>query len=142
MTEKDFISFWKEKLSKDNFKKFPDDFVENFQTEILNLPGTTLTLGGEIFGSYEILDTRGNSIFLADDLSKAKFILYGNKNKPVQIKIPIMQNEISDAVKNYEKYLDSILKEIEADYKKKFPAEKNYAAVSSEIFNLLNLKRY
>lgn len=142
MNEKEFISRWVEKLSKSALKNYPEDFLGENKVSKLKLPGTSLTLGEELFGNIEIVDTRGNSVLMVNSMSKAKHILYGNKNKPAFISIPEDEKQVVETVKSYEKYLDGILKEIEADFKKNFPETKSFPNVSSEIFNLLNLKRY
>jgi hypothetical protein len=146
LTEKEFISKWVDILSKGlshgKLKSFPSDFVGACESMEIKLPGTSLTLGDELFGSIEILDTYGKSVFMADSLSKAKYILYGSKNNCLSLQIPKDEKILSDTVKSYEKYLDGMLKEIESDFKKNFSELKNFPRISLEIFNTLDLRRY
>lgn len=142
MSEKEFISFWTKKLSDGKTKPFPGEFIGECSLSEIKLPGTSLTLGDELFGSVEIVDTHGNSVIMAESLPKAKYILYGSNNKPSSLKIPDDEKVLAESVKKYEKYMDSILKEIETDYKSKFQETKNFPRVSLEIFNSLNLRRY
>lgn len=142
MTEKDFSNNWIARLTERGIKNFPSDFLSSLPTEEISLPSVNLVKGEELFGSYEITDSRGNSVFLADSLSKAKYILYSNRLRPHIVNIPSGDEQVNDVVKLYEKYLDSIVKEVESDYKKVFPKNKNFSFISNEIFNALNLKRY
>jgi hypothetical protein len=142
LTEKEFISGWTKKIGKEGIKKFPDDFIVNKDLEEIELPGKTLILGEEFFGSYEILTIDGNPFLQLKSHTKAKYIIYSNRLKPKTIKIPLSEFEINSAVSNYEDYLDSILKEIKQDYTKNFPDGKNSIASANEIFKILNLTRY
>jgi hypothetical protein len=143
VTEKEFTSEWVSRLQGGLLKNFPDDFLNNdLQFEERTLPSINLVMGEELFGRYEILDSRGNSILMAESLPEAKYILYSNRLKPQALKIPRDETQIRETVKSYEKHLDNIIRQMEAGFKKDVPQSKNFITVSNGIFNLLNLKRY
>ncbi len=102
----------------------------------------TLVLGNEFFGVVEILTTEGTPVLQADNIHKAKYIVYANLNRRGNIIIPKSEYEIKTAVENYEKHLDWILLDIEEDLKKKLPDSRNLHSVTNEIFLKLNLVRY
>jgi len=142
MNGKEFISSWVSKLASDGIKIFPADFIslDNNYTEF-RLPGKTLLIGEEFFGKYEIITADGNSVLHANNYMQAKFILYANRNTPELLLIPSDEAELKKAIQMYESYLDSIIKDIEIDYKKTFPEEKNSKSIVNEIFRQLNLVR-
>ncbi len=140
MTEKDFINIWIENIKKE-FKDFPDTFISSVDTEELEMPGKNLLLTPPLFDYYEIVDIDGNIIFHTNNYFKAKYILYANRSKPLKITIPKNSQDIEAIVKSYENYIDEILRAIERDYKKSFSQSRNFANVSNQIFNLLNLIR-
>ncbi len=142
MSEKEFISSWKLKLESGNLKNFPGNFVNAESFKELRLPAKTLVMGEEFFGTFEILTVDGNPVHQASTYAQAKYILYANRNKPEVIPIPADEDAVKKANSNYETYLDSLIKDIEKDYKKNFPAEKNSKSITNEIFRLLNLTRY
>ena len=142
MKEKEFISKWILSLKENGIKKFPEDFLLDEITEEINLPPQTLVIGLEFFGNYEVLTVDGTAVLQADSQYKAKYIVYSSRAKTTTIRIPENAGQIKSAVIQYENYLDTIIKEIESDYKKKFPGEKRSDALSNEIFRLLNLTRY
>ena len=142
MTEKEFISQYINKHYETSSKIFPDDFTNLTDTEKLEMPNKTLVLGNEFFGTIEILTTEGTPVLQADNIHKAKYIVYANLNRSRNIIIPKNQNEIKTAVENYEKYLDWILLDIEEDLKTKLPDSRNLHSVTNEIFLKLNLVRY
>ena len=142
MIEKEFISRWTVSLSENGIKAFPEDFLENMTTEEIKLPGKTLVIGEEFFGNYEILTVDGTAVLQAESQYKAKYIVYSNRKKNTSVKIPVRSEDIKTAVAKYENYLDSIIKEIEADYKKSFPGEKRSNDLTNEIFRVLSLNRY
>jgi hypothetical protein len=141
LTEKDFILNWINKLSNEGIKIFPKDFCSFTNFNELKLPSKSLVLGKEFFGNYEILSIDGDSVFQAENIGKAKFILYANRLKPNSIKIPLSEVEIKNTITDYESYLDSLLRQIENDYKNSFNNGKNYNSVANEIFKRLNLIR-
>lgn len=106
------------------------------------MPNTGLIIGSEFFGNYEIVDSKGNIHFNVDNYYKAKYILYSNRLKPEKVMQPLDDEKLVSAVKEYERLLDSILKQMERDFKQIFPESKNFPAVSNFVFNALNLKRY
>ncbi len=142
MKEKEFITKWTTSLSEDGIRKFPDDFTKESKVEKIELPGKSLVIGEEFFGSFEVLTIDGTAVMQADSQSKAKFIVYASRNKITKLNIPENPEEVKSSVSKYENYLDTIIKEIEADYKKTFPGEKRGNALVNEIFRVLNLNRY
>ena len=142
MTEKEFITQYINKHTEINSKIFPDDFTNLTETEKLEIPDKTLVLGSEFFGSVEILTTEGTPVLQAENIHKAKYIVYANLNRSGNIIIPKKENEIKTAVDNYEKHLDWILLDIEEQVKKKLPESRNLHSITNEIFLKLNLVRY
>lgn len=142
MSEKDFINKWTKLLSAEGIKKFPSDFADIKDFILLELPKQTLMLGKEFFGAYEVLTTTGESVYQANDLNEAKYIIYSGRNRSGKIQLPESKDEIALATKKYEAYIDSVLSRIEKDFKKEFPDSKNFSLVSNEIFKVLNLIRY
>jgi len=140
--EKEFITKWTISLSEDGIRKFPDGFTKGNKVEKIELPGKSLVIGEEFFGSFEVLTIDGTAVMQADSQSKAKFIVYSSRNKITKLNIPENPEEVKSSVSKYENYLDTIIKEIEADYKKTFPGEKRGNALVNEIFRVLNLNRY
>ena len=142
MTEKEFISHYINKHSETKGKIFPDDFTNLTDTEKLEMPHKTLVLGNEFFGTVEILTIEGTPVLQAENIHKAKYIVYANLNRSGNFIIPKSEYEIKTAVENYEKYLDWILLDIEEELKKKLPDSRNLHSVTNEIFLKLNLVRY
>jgi len=142
VTEKEFITQYINKHTEINSKIFPDDFTNLTKTEKLEIPDKTLVLGSEFFGSVEILTTEGTPVLQAENIHKAKYIVYANLNRSGNIIIPKKENEIKTAVDNYEKHLDWILLDIEEQVKKKLPESRNLHSITNEIFLKLNLVRY
>jgi len=142
VTEKEFIAHYINKHSETKGKIFPDDFTNLTDTEKLEMPNKTLVLGNEFFGVVEILTTEGTPVLQADNIYKAKYIVYANLNRSDNIIIPKNKNEIKTAVENYEKHLDWILLDIDEELKKKLPDSRNLHSVTNEIFLKLNLVRY
>ncbi len=141
MSEKEFVSSSASKLASNGIKNFPRDFTELKEHTELKLPGKTLLIGKEFFGKYEIHTADGNSVLHAESYLQAKYILYANRITPQIIHLPVDDTELKMGVQKYESYLDQIIKDIEADYKKSFPEQKNSKFVVNEIFTLLNLVR-
>jgi hypothetical protein len=142
MLEKEFIKYWIDCLTSGKLKIFPDDFNDNGECNTVQIPDTSLLLGNELFGHYELMDISGNSFLITDDLYYAKFILYSNRMKNSQLKIPLNKNNLISVVRSYESHLDEIIKEIEKDFKFKFPASNNSVELTNKIFTALNIKRY
>lgn len=142
MTKKEFISTWINKISDDGIKLFPSEFTFNENLVSLKLPGKTLVIGEKLFGFFEILTTDGTPVLNVSDHSKAKYIIYSNRTKPVEILIPQDDASIKESVSKYENYLDEIIRQIENDYKRNFPVDKNSSNTVNGIFKLLNLVRY
>lgn len=140
MTEKEFQNNWREKL-KENLKDFPNDFLADEATEKISLPPKPLIIANELFGNYEISDLDDNIVLTTDNYSKVKYILYANRTRPSSLKLPITQTDIEKLLKQYEKSIDSFLKEMSDEFKKNFPNSKSFASVSNSIITSLNLKR-
>lgn len=141
MNQKEFVNLRASKLASEKIKNFPGDFIELKRHSELRLPGKTLLIGEEFFGKYEIHTSDGNSILHTESYLQAKYILYANRENPHIIHLPVEDKELKAGVQKYESYLDNIIKEIEADYKKSFPDHKNSKTVVNEVFKLLNLVR-
>lgn len=141
MTPKEFISRKIEEISRQGVKIFPDDFLLPCETTGINLPSAALVIGNEFFGRYEVLATGGDLFLHTDTLIKAKYLVYSSRLKEREIKIPVDIQFIETIVKNYESYLDKMLKLIEKDYKVSFAGGKDLNIIANEIFRILNLKR-
>jgi hypothetical protein len=140
MTEKEFTQNWIDKI-RGELKTFPDDFMGNGEFEIITLPEKLLFLPPPFFDNYQITDENGETYLSTDDHFKAKYVLYGNRTKPAQLKIPLRDLHIYETVRDYEKHLDSFLKEMEKDFKQIFPNSKGFKRISIQVFNSLNLTR-
>ncbi len=142
MTQKEFLQEWVNSVKGKLLKSFPKDFIKDNPTKEIQLPSKTLILGPELFGAYELLDVSGNMILNAASIIEAKYILYANREKPAKINIPIEEEKVKAIVKEYEFHLDSILKEVEKDFKLKFPDSQKFLEISSHLFQTLNIQRY
>jgi hypothetical protein len=136
------VANWTKKISDEGIKSFPDDFIAIPATLEISLPGKALVIGGSFFGSIEILTTDGNLFLHADSHIKAKYIIYSNRNRPPKITLPEKESEIKTVVEKYESYIDQLIKQVELDYKKTFPGNKDSAQIINNIFKLLNLIRH
>jgi len=141
MTEKDFISNWVEKVGQE-IKTFPDQFVKTEDCEVIALPGKLLFLPPPLFGSYQITDDIGETIFSTDDHFKAKYVMYSNKYKPKELKIPRKDLHVYEAVRDYERHIDAFLKEMEKEFKEAFPKSRGIKHLSTQVFGSLNITRY
>ena len=141
MSEKEFVQNWIDKI-RNGLKSFPDDFIsKNTACEVIPLPGKILFLNPPFFGSYQITDDSGVPILSTDNHFKAKYILYANRVKPPEVKNPTNELPLYESVRDYEKYLDSFLKEMEKNFKESFPNSKAFKRLSIQVFNSLNLVR-
>ncbi len=141
MTSKEFITKKIREISEEGIKKFPDDFLSACEITTVTLPSGSLFIGNEFFGSYEVLTGNGDSFCHTDTLFRAKYYVYAGRQKERNVVIPVEEKDIETVVKDYEKYLDKMLKQIEKDYKSLNPENKNVNSVVNEIFRLLNLIR-
>jgi hypothetical protein len=141
MIEKEFISNWIEKVRQE-LKTFPDQFVKTDNCEVIKLPGKLLFLPPPLFGSYQITDDAGETIFSTDDHFKAKYVMYGNRNKPMELKIPRIDLNVYEAVRDYERHIDTFLKEMEKDFKEAFPKSRGLKNSFTQVFGSLNITRY
>lgn len=141
MDQKEFISSIISKLISDGIKNFPADFIKGDNHKELELPGKTLLIGEEFFGKYEIITSDGKSVLHAENYLLAKFIIYSNRNTPRLILVPSDENEVKRSILIYENYLDSLIRNVESDYRRFLPEEKNSNLIVNEIFRQLNLVR-
>lgn len=140
MTEKEFIQKWVDKI-KAELKRFPEDFINVSEVEEVLLPGKILFLNPPLFGSYQLTDEAGDTFYSTDDMFRAKYVYYANRVKPNSVKVPVDQLKNYEAVRDYERYLDGFLKEMEKDFKQTFQKTKGFKIISSQIFSTLNLTR-
>jgi hypothetical protein len=142
MTIREFEKAWEERILNDYMKNFPDDYIDKSACRELPMPQKTLTMGSELFGSYEVVDSEGVAHFTVPNYLEAKYIIYSNRTMPSAISVPNNEDELNEVVKEYESFLDTVLKRIESDFKNEFPDLKESVAVSNRIFASLNLQRY
>ncbi|MBI1932660.1 MAG: hypothetical protein HYS24_08995 [Ignavibacteriales bacterium] len=142
MSISEFENKWLNKINSELLKTFPDDFILDNEFAELNLPPKSLTKGTEIFGVYEIIDTDGKTFYQSENLNEIKYILYACRNNQKNVKLITNKNLFEKIVQEYEKHIDDLLILIEKDYKKTFPASKDFVNISNRIFKLLNLSRY
>jgi hypothetical protein len=140
MNELDFINKWIKSI-EENLPLFPNDLVNNIETEDYKMPEKPISLGSELFGQHEIVDLEGNQILQTDDYNFIKYILYSNRLKPSSVPKPKSEIEIESVVKEYEGILDSKMKEIKNELGRVLPTS-DFLRVSNQIFNSLNLQRY
>jgi len=140
MTEKDFIQKWVDKI-KSELKKFPDDFVHSDNFETVSLPVKILFLNPPLFGSYQLTDEAGDTHYSTDDMFRAKYVYYANRMRPASVHIPVDQLHTYETVRDYERYLDGFLKEMEKDFKQIFQKTKGFKIISAQVFSTLNLTR-
>jgi len=141
-TEKEFIAKSVDTLNKKGIKVFPDEFLSLSKTTAISLPSKVLIMGEEFFGKYEILSADRKAVYQASSYTEAKYLIYASRKKDAILTIPLNEEEIKQTVMQYEKYLDSLMKEIISLYKKDFPEGKNSLFVMNEILKILNLVRY
>lgn len=141
MTKKEFVDYWIKKLTSEGIKIFPDDFLENVETILINIPAKTLIPGSELFGNYEVITTDGDFVINTVDYNEAKYYVYSSLQRRSEIKFPKDKKTIPQLVKKYEQYIDSIINEVSKDFKKNFPDPKESNPVS-EILKTINLIRY
>jgi hypothetical protein len=142
MTIREFEKTWEERILKDYLKSFPDEYIDESVGREVKMPGKVLTMGSELFGSHEVVDSEGVSHFTVPNYLEAKYIIYANRTMPPVIVVPDSEDKLNEAVKVYESFLDTLLKRIESDFKSEFPDSKESVAVTNRIFSSLNLQRY
>lgn len=142
LTEKEFIAKTVETLNKKGIKIFPDEFLSSSALKTISVPVKVLIMGEEFFGSFEILTADRKAVYQASTYSQAKYLIYASRKKTAEINIPLSEEEIKQSVLQYEKYLDSLMKEIVSHYKKNFSEGKNSLFIMNEILMILNLVRY
>jgi len=141
LTEQEFIKIWIEKIENDLLTKFPDDFIKEYETKPFRLPGKSFSITSELFGQYEVLDVDDKMVIQTDDYSLVKYLLYANRTKPASVLVPVENKELQTAVKEYEKLLDSIIKNLMKEIKIVLPTS-DQLKISNQIFNRINLTRY
>ena len=87
------------------------------------------------------MDIDENRVIQTEDYYLVKFLLYANRTKPNSVSIPIEREEVKATIKEYEKLLDSIIKDVMENIKVVLP-NSDPLKLSNQIFNLINLKRY
>jgi hypothetical protein len=142
MLEKDFVKMWVEKIKNGLLKNFPADFLGELAVSEIELPGKVLVVGPELFGTFELTDSRGNPYLSTVNFNKIKYYLYANRTTPLKILLPEQEKDIAACVKDYERHLDLLVTMIEKDFKVNFPDSKSFLSVSNQIFSTLNLQRY
>ncbi len=142
MTESEFIAGWISSISSEGLKNFSNNLPEGFSAHEIPLPGKALVMGNNFFGVYEVLTTDGSAVFHSEDLITAKYILYANRNRPASMQIPIDKEIVKKAVNDYENYIDSLIKKIDADFKQHFQNKKDSSFVITAIFKALDVTRY
>jgi len=140
MTEQEFIKLWVDKVEND-LPNFPDDYIKEYETKNFRLPGKSFSIASELFGQYEVLDVDNEIVIQTDNYPLIKYLLYSNRTKPASVLVPIADNEIQTAVKEYEKLLDSIIKKVMKEIKTVLPTS-DTLKVSNQIFNRISLTRY
>lgn len=142
MLEKDFVKIWVEKIKGGILKNFPADFIPGIPASEVELPGKMLILGPELFGTFELTDSKGNPFLHTTNFSMVKYYLYANRTTPVKMLLPDDEETVSKVVKDYEKHLDAIVTMMEKEFKVLFPDSKSFNSVSNLVFSTLNLQRY
>ena len=141
MNEQQFIKKWQEKIENNLLTKFPDDYINEIKTDNFKLPGRSFSITSELFGQYELMDIDENRVIQTEDYYLVKFLLYANRTKPNSVSIPLEREEVKATVKENEKLLDSIIKDVMENIKVVLP-NSDPLKLSNQIFNLINLKRY
>ena len=141
MSKKLFVDNWIEKIQQSGIKQFPSHFIPSEELDIIFIPERTLIIGQEFFGTYEILTTDSELVYHAASLDEAKFFVYGSRGRNGKTYLPKDKSKTKSIVSFYNSYLDDILNQIQKDFKKSFPEEKNIHSTTSEIFQKLNLIR-
>lgn len=142
MNEKLFIEKWISKILSAGIKQFPLHFIDPLQLQTISIPISTLVIGQEFFGAYEIITTSGEQVYQALTYDEAKFFVYSSKGRNGKAYLPKDKSLIKISVDSYNGYLDNLLEQIKKDYKNNFLDGKYLLTVSNEIFQKLNLIRY
>ncbi len=142
MNEKLFVEKWISKIQSAGIKQFPLHFIDFLQLQTISIPISTLVIGQEFFGAYEIITTSGDQVYQALTYDEAKFFVYSSKEKNGKAYLPKDKSLIKISVDAYNEYLDNLLEQIKKDYKNNFLDGKYLLTVSNEIFQKLNLIRY
>lgn len=141
MTEKEFVAKWIDKIRVE-LKKFPGDFLKNTECNTLTLPPRLLIFPPPLFNTYQIIDESGETAYSTDEHFKAKYVVYANRTRPEVLPMPVNDLHTYEIVRDYEKHLDSFLKEMESEYKKLFTNPKGFKRISLHVFNSLDLIRH
>lgn len=141
MDEKEFVTFWVLKLKEEKIKSFPQDFAVDTKCESFTLNGKRILAGQVFFGEYELIDAEGEEILRVESYEKVKYFIYANRNQPKTLSVPTNNLIIKEMISAYEKYLDSILKRIDQDFRHMFPTLKNSSEIINRILDHLNLIR-
>ncbi|MGD8781116.1 MAG: hypothetical protein PVH88_19385 [Ignavibacteria bacterium] len=139
MDRRNFINKWNEKISSVKFPELGIDENSNYET--ITLPPKVLLPGSELFGNFEVNDVDGNTVLQVDSYVKMKYILYASK-KNEEIKVPVNEEEISKKVKDYELFINSIIKDIRDDYQTNSLDPPKLNDTINQILNYNNIRRY
>lgn len=142
MNKKSFIDDWIIKTETEGVRDFPHHFLDDTQLDVFFIPKKTLIIGSEFFGSYEVLTTEGEQVYQASSLDEAKFFIYSSRKRDGKTYLPKDKSIIKNLVNKYNQYLDDLLNQIQKDFKKTFPTEKDAHIIANQIFQKLNLIRY
>ena len=140
-TDKEFINSWAKKHSA-SIKNFPDAFLDGVEAAETIMPGTRLNLGQEMFGSYEVVDNKGNTFRMVNSAIEAKYFIYASRLKASKVLVPIELPALNKAVSEYEKYIDTMIKSIRKAYSEEIPDGKNPNDAVNQIFFQLDLVRF
>ena len=140
MTEREFVEKWANKISAE-LTEFPRGYGEISESTKIAFDEKTLKLGSEFFGDIEIVNSRGEQVFLAKNYTEAKFILYAFRFSN-EITLPTDDKEIENCVKNYESSLDDFVREIKNDFEIHFEDKTALLEITNKIFKKLNLQRH
>ncbi len=142
MTEKEFVKVWVDKFREEIEREFPDDFIPCNDCESFENNGKRLLLGAEFFGSFELIDANHNSVLTLPTLEEAKYFIYASRQKPDIIRVPKSKEQIINAVKAYDEYLDNFLHLVLEDFQGKFSDSSAFNKIAAKIFLSLDLQRF
>ena len=137
-TERDFITLWYGKLLK-SIKMFPGDFASGFETREVILADRRITLGPEFFGTYQLVNSNGESALTADSIFEAKYYIYASISTSAPFKMPLNAADIEKVIRLYEKYFMELIGKIAKDHMIHFPSSERSQSVAVDILQRLKL---
>lgn len=98
-------------------REFPDAFIDKEYLNFRNAKdivttGKRLHIGGEFFGSFEVIDEDNQKIWDAEGLEVAKFLVYSYKPRMFILKIPEDRKVIKESVWDYERYVKELKRKL------------------------------